>query len=119
MIQMSIPLVPTADGGLLIPAGHVTALLRGLAVDWVEAGGSGEMRGDERTIRELAAVLTELADQVDVECIGFASEANEPETDRPDTPAGEGNGPEGNGPETDHPGTGKPRADDPDTGDQP
>ncbi|MET9434956.1 DUF6213 family protein [Streptomyces sp. NPDC006551] len=77
MIQMSIPLVPTADGGLLIPAGHVTALLRGLAADWVRSGSSGEMRGDEQTIRDLAAVLTELADQVDVECIGFASEKDD------------------------------------------
>nr|WSX53645.1 DUF6213 family protein [Streptomyces sp. NBC_00974] len=73
MIQVSIPLVPADDGALLIPADHVTDLLRRLAADWVEATDSGDMRADERTVQDLARVMSELADQIDVECIGFAS----------------------------------------------
>ncbi|MFJ6793515.1 DUF6213 family protein [Streptomyces sp. NPDC091268] len=78
MIQISIPLVPAADGVLLIPADHVTDLLRRLASDWLRSEAAGELRGDEQTVADLAGVLTELADQIDVECIGFAS-APEPE----------------------------------------
>ncbi|MFF1413014.1 DUF6213 family protein [Streptomyces sp. NPDC058289] len=78
MIQMSIPLIPADDGALLIPADHVTALLRRLAADWLESERTGEMCGDERTVRDLAGVLTELADQIDVECIGFASVSPRP-----------------------------------------
>lgn len=74
MIQLSIPLFPADDGGLLIPADHVTALLRQLAEDWLRATETGEMPADEETVSELADVLTELADQIDVECIGCASE---------------------------------------------
>ncbi|MET9319105.1 DUF6213 family protein [Streptomyces sp. NPDC003038] len=77
MIQVSIPLIPAADGGLLIPADHVTALLRRLAGDWVHSTDSGEMRADPQTVVDLAGVLTELADQIDVECIGFASTPEE------------------------------------------
>ncbi|MEV8531519.1 DUF6213 family protein [Streptomyces sp. NPDC051211] len=73
MIQVSIPLIPAADGGLLIPADHVTALLRSLAADWLHSSESGELRADEQTVADLSGVLTELADQLDVECIGFAS----------------------------------------------
>ncbi|MCJ0869768.1 DUF6213 family protein [Streptomyces sp. AP-93] len=78
MIQMSIPLIPADDGVLLIPADHVTGLLRCLAADWLESEHTGEMRGDEQTVRDLAGVLTELADQIDVECIGFTSAAPRP-----------------------------------------
>ncbi|AWZ08341.1 MULTISPECIES: DUF6213 family protein [unclassified Streptomyces] len=73
MIQVSIPLVPADDGALLIPADHVTDLLRRLAADWVEPADRGATRGDEQTVLDLAGVLTEIADQIDVECIGFAS----------------------------------------------
>ncbi|MFG2982210.1 DUF6213 family protein [Streptomyces sp. NPDC048258] len=73
MIQVSIPLVPSADGVLLIPADHVTELLRSLAADWLHSTDSGEMRGDAQTVLDLAGVLDQLADQIDVECIGFAS----------------------------------------------
>ncbi|MBT2448660.1 hypothetical protein J7F03_16490 [Streptomyces sp. ISL-43] len=76
MIQVSIPLIPADDGMLLIPADHVTALLRRLAGDWLETTDAGEMRGDEQTVLDLAGVLTELADQIDVECIGFTSAPN-------------------------------------------
>ncbi|MFE4632896.1 DUF6213 family protein [Streptomyces sp. NPDC056773] len=78
MIQISIPLVPSDDGVLLIPADHVTGLLRRLAADWLDSKHAGEMRGDEQTVRDLAGVLTELADQIDVECIGFTSAAPHP-----------------------------------------
>lgn len=78
MIEMSIPLIPADDGVLLIPADHVTGLLRGLAADWLESEHTGDMRGDEQTVRDLANVLTELADQIDVECIGFTSAAPHP-----------------------------------------
>ncbi|APU43593.1 MULTISPECIES: DUF6213 family protein [Streptomyces] len=73
MIHVSIPLIPATDGVLLIPADHVTTLLRRLAADWVESAESGELRGDRQTAGDLSGVLTELADQIDVECIGFAS----------------------------------------------
>ncbi|MFF5445557.1 DUF6213 family protein [Streptomyces sp. NPDC012888] len=73
MIQVSIPLIPSGDGGLLIPADHVTTLLRRVAEDWQGSSDSGELTGDPQTVADLAGVLTELADQIDVECIGFAS----------------------------------------------
>ncbi|WP_328303100.1 DUF6213 family protein [Streptomyces sp. NBC_00435] len=73
MIQVSIPLIPADDGTLLIPADHVTTLLRRLAVDWTESMGIGDIHADERTVRDLSGVLTEVADQIDVECIAFAS----------------------------------------------
>ncbi|MEV0412609.1 DUF6213 family protein [Streptomyces sp. NPDC050448] len=73
MITVSIPLIPAPDGDLLIPAGHVTALLRSLAADWLRSTDIGEMRGDEQTVTDLSRVLNELADQIDVECIGFTS----------------------------------------------
>ncbi|MFI5761757.1 DUF6213 family protein [Streptomyces sp. NPDC051563] len=75
MIQMSIPLIPAEDGKLLVPAGHVTCLLRRLAADWLEPVRTGDARADEQTIEDLAGVLTELADQIDVECIGYTSTA--------------------------------------------
>ncbi|OKK17585.1 hypothetical protein AMK16_22595 [Streptomyces sp. CB00455] len=73
MIQASIPLIPASDGMLLIPADHVTALLRNLAQDWEHSTDAGEIRADKETALALAGVLAELADQIDVECIGFAS----------------------------------------------
>ncbi|MFD6112368.1 DUF6213 family protein [Streptomyces yangpuensis] len=77
MIHVSIPLIPAVDGAMLIPADHVTTLLRRLAADWERSAESGELRGDLRTARDLSGVLTELADQIDVECIGFASALDE------------------------------------------
>ncbi|MFE9629690.1 DUF6213 family protein [Streptomyces sp. NPDC006463] len=73
MIQVSIPLIPAADGVLLIPAGQVTELLRRLSADWLYSTDSGEMRGDPQTVLDLAGVLDQLADQIDVECIALAS----------------------------------------------
>lgn len=73
MIQISIPLIPGDDGALLIPADHVTDLLRRIAADWLETTGAGDTDGDKPTVRDLAGVMAEVADQIDVECIGFAS----------------------------------------------
>ncbi|MEU6312830.1 DUF6213 family protein [Streptomyces sp. NPDC047014] len=73
MIQVSIPLIPAGDGVLLIPADQVTTLLRSLAADWVESTECGTSRGDPQTARDLSGVLAELADQIDVECIGLNS----------------------------------------------
>ncbi|MFD7258182.1 DUF6213 family protein [Streptomyces sp. NPDC059874] len=73
MIQVTIPLIPTAQGGPLIPADQVTALLRRIAVDWVHSVDTGEMAADAGTVQNLAEVLSELADSIDVECIAFTS----------------------------------------------
>lgn len=69
MIQMTIPLVPAAQGGPLIPADQVTALLRRIAADWLQSTESGELTADPQTVEHLAGVLGELADSIDVECI--------------------------------------------------
>ncbi|WP_329376507.1 DUF6213 family protein [Streptomyces sp. NBC_01351] len=73
MIQVTIPLIPTAQGGPLIPSDQVTALLRRIAVDWVHSVEAGEMAADAATVHNLAEVLSELADSIDVECIAFTS----------------------------------------------
>lgn len=73
MIQVTIPLIPAAQGGPLIPADQVTALLRRIATDWVGSTESGEMVADEQTVAGLAEMLSELADSIDVECIAFTS----------------------------------------------
>ncbi|GAA0313175.1 hypothetical protein GCM10010302_60170 [Streptomyces polychromogenes] len=66
-----VPLVSVADGGLLIPADEVTALLRRLAGGWLNSVYDGETDLDPGTALGLAGVLVELADQIDVECIGL------------------------------------------------
>ena len=66
-----IPLVSVADGQLLIPADEVTALLRRLASGWLHSVYEGETELDPGTALGLAGVLVELADQIDVECIGY------------------------------------------------
>lgn len=66
-----IPLVPASDGRLLIPADRVTGLLRGVAAGWLQSTDSGETNLDTRTTLTLAQLLSELADQIDVECIAF------------------------------------------------
>ncbi|MFH7594233.1 DUF6213 family protein [Streptomyces racemochromogenes] len=66
-----VPLVSVADGGLLIPADEVTALLRRLAGGWLQSVYDEETDLDPGTTLGLAGVLVELADQIDAECIGF------------------------------------------------
>ncbi|MFJ8018570.1 DUF6213 family protein [Streptomyces sp. NPDC096339] len=65
----SIPLVSASGGSLMIPADEVTALLRRIAVAWLRSD-EGDTELDPGTMRALAGVLGELADQIDVECIG-------------------------------------------------
>ncbi|WP_330334260.1 DUF6213 family protein [Streptomyces sp. NBC_00536] len=74
MIHVTLPLVPGDHGGPLIPADHVTALLRTLAVDWRRsAEADEEIDGD--VVERMAGVLNDLADSIDVECIAFTSQA--------------------------------------------
>ncbi|MFD7554318.1 DUF6213 family protein [Streptomyces sp. NPDC059835] len=70
-MSTSIPLVSTSGGPLLIPADEVTDLLRRVAVGWLQAETGDGTDLDPRTMHALAAVLCELADQIDVECIGL------------------------------------------------
>ncbi|MFD0275644.1 DUF6213 family protein [Kitasatospora sp. NPDC127111] len=58
---------------LAIPAGQVTALLRDLSGQWLHWAESGDSDLDAATTAALAGVLRELADRIDVECIGFVS----------------------------------------------
>ncbi|GHE63834.1 hypothetical protein CP980_33180 [Streptomyces vinaceus] len=73
MIHVTIPLIPGEDGVPLIPADRVTALLRAIAVDWMNAGDDADPAVDRQTVDGLAGVLDELADSIDVECIAFTS----------------------------------------------
>ncbi|MFE6847720.1 DUF6213 family protein [Streptomyces sp. NPDC057686] len=82
MIQVTIPLIPGGDGIPLIPADHVTALLRTIAVDWVRSADTDDPSVDRQTVESLAGVLDELADSIDVECIALASAPGGPASDR-------------------------------------
>ncbi|THA31876.1 DUF6213 family protein [Streptomyces sp. A1547] len=73
MIHVTIPLIPGDDGITLIPADRVTALLRTLAVDWMNSADVDDPAVDRQTVDSLAGVLDELADSIDVECIAFTS----------------------------------------------
>ncbi|AUG80488.1 hypothetical protein CFP65_5805 [Kitasatospora sp. MMS16-BH015] len=77
MTKWSVPLISTTDDHLLVPADQVTVLLRRLAADWSEAAQDGDSGLDQETLLALVAVLTDLADQIDVECIAVASEESE------------------------------------------
>ncbi|KJY39146.1 hypothetical protein VR46_29005 [Streptomyces sp. NRRL S-444] len=68
MIHVTIPLIPGDDGITLIPADRVTALLRTLAVDWMNSADVDDPAVDRQTVDSLAGVLDELADSIDVEC---------------------------------------------------
>lgn len=81
-MSTSIPFVSTADGSLLIPADELTGLLRRVAVGWLQSQAAGETDLDPRTLQALAGVLGELADQIDVECIGFMPIRGEDESVR-------------------------------------
>lgn len=69
MIQIPIPLIPTEEGVLLIPAEQVTALLRRVAADWMDATDAEETDADPQTVLAMTGVLNRLADQIDAECI--------------------------------------------------
>lgn len=66
-----VPLVWVMDGHLLMPAEQVTSLLRYLGAGWLESVDAQETDLDPRTVMALARALSEIADQIDVECIGF------------------------------------------------
>lgn len=68
-MHVSIPLV--LDGHLLIPADEVTGLLRRIATGWLRSTDAVETDLDPGTVQVLAGLLADLADQIDVECIGF------------------------------------------------
>ncbi|WP_146258973.1 DUF6213 family protein [Streptomyces tateyamensis] len=70
---MSVTVVATPEDGLLVPAGQLTALLRGLGAEWLRWGTDPQLGLDQATLQALARILTDLADQVDAECIGLAS----------------------------------------------
>ncbi|MGW6979190.1 DUF6213 family protein [Streptomyces sp. NPDC054932] len=74
MHAFALPLIPTDEGRLLIPAEQVTALLRGLATDWETAAEQDSAKADLETVHALTEVLTQLADQIDAECIACASQ---------------------------------------------
>ncbi|UQX04246.1 DUF6213 family protein [Streptomyces sp. RerS4] len=74
MIQVTIPLIPTSQGGPLIPADEVTTLLRQIAADWLDALETDPAEADPRTVRELSGVLQRLADGIDVECIAYTAD---------------------------------------------
>lgn len=81
MTKVSLPLVSAAGGHLLIPAAEVIELLRRITSDWLRAAGQETTRLDPATVTVLARVLDDLADQLDVECIGFASDTDPEEED--------------------------------------
>ncbi|MFI6158189.1 DUF6213 family protein [Kitasatospora sp. NPDC051170] len=73
--QFHLPVRRDQDGTLVVAADFVTGLLRGIAVTWQEWA-HGDLPGmDPDTAVGLGAVLADLADQLDVECIATASQA--------------------------------------------
>lgn len=73
MLRISVTVMSTPDHEILMPSEQATALLRMVANEWLEWPDYGETDLDQKTVRTLANVLIDLADQVDVECIAFAS----------------------------------------------
>ncbi|MFF1868815.1 hypothetical protein [Streptomyces sp. CB03911] len=71
--RLNVPLIRGIGEGLVIPADHVTALLRGLADESRHWSDMTESELDIPTITAVASVLRNIADQIDVECIDFAS----------------------------------------------
>ncbi|MFD3331484.1 DUF6213 family protein [Streptomyces sp. NPDC058700] len=74
----SIPLVYASRGELLIPATKVTGLLRRVAAGWLRSARAGDTELDTTTALALARQLSDLADQIDVECIAVRRPASEP-----------------------------------------
>ncbi|MFD3536383.1 DUF6213 family protein [Streptomyces sp. NPDC058664] len=77
-MNASIPLVYASRGELLIPATKVTGLLRRIAAGWLRSTETGETDLDPETVVALVRQLSELADQIDVECIAVRRPASEP-----------------------------------------
>jgi hypothetical protein len=82
-----VPLLSAPGGPLLIPAEQVTGLMRGVAAGWLRSREIGDTDLDPRTVLTLAQVLSELADQLDAECIALM-----PLRDEQDSGSGDGDG---------------------------
>ncbi|QNA77605.1 hypothetical protein C8250_042810 [Streptomyces sp. So13.3] len=67
---VTLPLIRDDDGHLYAPAHEVSALLRRLGASWHEWIERGVLDLDAETVDSLADSLTEVADQIDVQCIG-------------------------------------------------
>ncbi|MFJ5707420.1 DUF6213 family protein [Streptomyces sp. NPDC093105] len=59
------------DGHLLLPAAEVTDLLRRLAALWIESAESDDSGLAPDTVAALVGALTEVADNIDAECIAL------------------------------------------------
>ncbi|MGA5193554.1 DUF6213 family protein [Streptomyces exfoliatus] len=79
-MNASIPLVSASRGELLIPATKVTGLLRRIAAGWLRATEAEGTDLHPATTLALARRLSDLADQIDVECIAVRSPVSEPPT---------------------------------------
>ncbi|MEV4557970.1 hypothetical protein AB0K51_13355 [Kitasatospora sp. NPDC049285] len=77
-----MPLIHQPDEGLAIPAEQVTHLLRELGLQGVRRAPSMDSDPDPRTAGALAAMLGEVSDQIDVECIAFVSDPDGPRPGR-------------------------------------
>jgi hypothetical protein len=79
-MNASASFVLVSGGHLLVPADQVTSLLRCLAAGWLQSTDTdtGDSGLDPPTVLALAAALTEVADQIDAECIALMPLRNEP-----------------------------------------
>ncbi|MDX2296802.1 MULTISPECIES: DUF6213 family protein [Streptomyces] len=59
------------DGHLLLPADEVTELLRRLAALWIESAEAEDSELAPDTVAALVGALTEVADNIDAECIAL------------------------------------------------
>jgi hypothetical protein len=72
VINVELPLLALSEGGLLIPAQDVTALLRDIAGEY--RSWAGPDVSEAQAVADAAHVLDRLADQIDVECIAITDE---------------------------------------------
>ncbi|MER7671227.1 DUF6213 family protein [Kitasatospora sp. NPDC096128] len=71
-----LPVHRDQHGARVVPADHVTGLLRGIAATWQDWAAGGVPGLDPATAAGLGAVLDHLADQLDVQCIAKADSQN-------------------------------------------
>jgi hypothetical protein len=72
VISIEIPLLAVSEGGLLIPAENVTALLRDIAGEY--RSWAGPDPSEAQAVADAALVLDHLADRIDVECIAITDD---------------------------------------------
>ncbi|MFF1507147.1 DUF6213 family protein [Streptomyces sp. NPDC058326] len=77
-MNTSIPLIYASRGELMIPATKVTGLLRRIGAGWLRSTEAGETDLDPETVLALVRRLSDLADQIDVECIAVRRPASGP-----------------------------------------